>query len=179
MKKLLAFILVLISIPLAFCAETSNNPIFSHRIGVYFSPNPGGFELNIYGDGSIVYEEYIINDMRLEEVVKREEYKISEEYAQELLALIKQGNIGDIPEYIPTYILDAPSHSFNFNGKTIHAEGIEKTSGIELLKLIIYPEYFASSLYQNRVLELFDNIANVLGRAGYDMALYSFNLSED
>ncbi len=178
MKKLLAMLLVFIMLcPTGIAQE--ENPVFAYSYTVLFSPKPWHFDFKLYENGLITYESWVFDTKTLDKVERSEKFNIAPEYVKEIIEVIEQGNISDIPAYLNTKTEDAPAMRFNFNGKEIYGEGIYYIDPLLFFKYNFGIEDFFTATYLNRTLKLFSGIQEVFARAGYKLETYGFETMEE
>ncbi len=97
----------------------------------------------------------------------------SPEYAQEVLALIKQQNLYLLPNYINNATMDGTSHKFLFNDIVISCDNIYYTDEGKLKNFTGDDLEFMQQ--QNQVLDLFQGIQNIFARAHFNLSLNAFS----
>ncbi|NMD37992.1 MAG: hypothetical protein GYA87_04840 [Christensenellaceae bacterium] len=178
MKKSVVLFLVLILLA-STCLAEDEVVIFSYSYSVMFSPTPYSFSIILYKDGHIEKEIQTLDIKTSVRDIKKEEYKIDPEYVNDILQIIKEANINDIPHYLPHYVEDMPGSRFNFNGKEIYGEGVSYMNPFEMFIQTGNITWLKAATYYNRVLDLNNNIKKVFESAGYNFERYDFTPLED
>ena len=143
----------------------------------FFGMDDGGFSVDVYENGKVIYKTYIFA-----QTVKTEtEYKISKDAVAAIRSLMEdhQTDIDSFDENIDNGSCDGSGNFFIFNGKEIITWNIDHSDEDELKQnnLSYYNRYLSAIRQENKILLIFDKAVKILKSSGINLSLenVSFN----
>ena len=144
-----------------------------------FGEDDGGFSIDIYPDGKLIYKTYIFDMI---EKTKRE-LKLDFESIENIVTVLStyEKDIATFDEHIDNGSCDGNGNFFIFNGKRIITWNIEYFDEDEIKKLNpkYYEEYLPMIKQQNLMIEIFARVSEILKKQGINLRIYEVNFNEN
>ena len=137
----------------------------------FFGMDDGGFSVDVYESGKVIYKTYIFD-----QTVKTEtEYKISKDAVIAIRSLMEkyQTNIDSFDDNIDNGSCDGSANFFIFGGKRIITWNIEYYDENELKKKnpSYYKGYLSAIRQENQILLIFNAVTEILKSSGINLDL--------